>query len=407
MIGRPYKKSDLKHVERIWSECGWISGKKEEKESLKIFLNGGDPYVYETNKNVECFVQTNPAEFNYNETTLPHCAVCAVTASRVIRRQGIAKKLLAEALSTEAAKGFVTSGLGIFEQGFYDLLGYGTTWYEHWIDVDPVWFNVPVKHREPVRLSKDDIKDIIKNRNSRTKIHGAITIPKEDFTLSEMVYDGNYGLGYRDNKGRLTHHFWFRAQGESGPYRIKWFAYETFEQFLELLALVQSFGDQVRKIIMREPSWIQIQDYIKKPFQLMEITSKGKYECKTTAVAYHQLRILDLYKAIEAVKYKDNVLEFNLKISDPIEDLVPENSKWKGCGGEFTVSLSSHSTLVKGYQEGLPVLESDIASFSRLWAGVLDVEALALSGKLKAPNELIQKLSLAFPRKYGSPDWDY
>ena len=44
-------------------------------------------------------------------------------------------------------------------------------------------------------------------------------------------------------------------------------AYQTGEQFLELMALLRSLGDQVRLVRMNEPPGIQLQDLMIQPFK--------------------------------------------------------------------------------------------------------------------------------------------
>jgi predicted acetyltransferase len=70
------------------------------------------------------------------EADLPMSCVAAVTTSRVARKQGFAARLTAKAIAADAADGALVSALGMFEQGFYNRLGFGTGCYEHL-----VWFN--------------------------------------------------------------------------------------------------------------------------------------------------------------------------------------------------------------------------------------------------------------------------
>ena len=57
---------------------------------------------------------------------LPLSVVSSVTTSLIGRKQGLAGATTAEALSRSAQSGAAVSLLGMFEQGFYDLLGFGS-----------------------------------------------------------------------------------------------------------------------------------------------------------------------------------------------------------------------------------------------------------------------------------------
>lgn len=126
---------DQKAVYRIWREVGWIDNAKQEKFLDKI-VKAGRSLVAEINDEAECFVLSAPAIFRYLNEDLAMSAVTAVTTSRIARKQGLAKKLTAHLIAADAAEGALVSALGIFEQGFYNLLGYGSGPYEHWISFD-------------------------------------------------------------------------------------------------------------------------------------------------------------------------------------------------------------------------------------------------------------------------------
>ena len=123
----------------------------------------------------------------------------------------------------------------MFEQGFYDKLGYGTGNYFKQLHVDPAELNIPVKCRIPKRLTIKDYEAVHANRLNRLKLHGRFDMLSPIATKSEMEFTKKgFGLGYYDEAGRLTHHIWIDPHGkESGPYHVMWCAYETNEQYQE------------------------------------------------------------------------------------------------------------------------------------------------------------------------------
>jgi hypothetical protein len=103
----------------------------------------------------------------------------------------------------------------------------------------------------------------------------------------------------------------------------------------------------------------------------------------------------------------DKPVEFNLVVEDPIERFLPEKSRWKGCGGAYTVSLGAKSTLKSGTANGLETLHASINDFSRYWLGVQSAEALNVTGQFDGPRQLLEKLDKANNLPSPDPDWDY
>jgi len=67
-----------------------------------------------------------PGSLRYLEQDLPFCAVCGVTTGYAGQKQGLAGKLTAELIALDVAEGALVAGLCMFEQGYYDRLGFGT-----------------------------------------------------------------------------------------------------------------------------------------------------------------------------------------------------------------------------------------------------------------------------------------
>lgn len=118
----PEKDRDAVH--RIWREIGWLEDGLEE--SMDIFLSSGDVMVADIEGEAECLVMTIPGSMRYLSEELPFCCVASVGTSRLARRQGLAQKTTARALALSATHGSLVAGLGVFEQGFYNKLGFGT-----------------------------------------------------------------------------------------------------------------------------------------------------------------------------------------------------------------------------------------------------------------------------------------
>jgi hypothetical protein len=340
-------------------------------------------------------------------------AVTGVTTSMLGRRQGLALRTTAELVAREADLGLTLSGLGMFEQGYYDLLGFGTCGYEHWMRVDPSHLRIPGERPErlPVRLSLDDAREIHECRLSRMRRHGSCCLLAPETTKAEMRWGKNpIGLGFRDEHGSLTHHVWMCSrEPEHGPFYVQWLCYRNWEQLLELLWLISNLREQVDVIEMGEPPCIQLQDMLSQPIKTWRLSRKMKLDQGVLAIAYFQFRMLDLAVCVAATRLPGvKELSFNLSLDDPIAGLLEEREGWKGVAGEYVVSLGEVSSAISGTRDGLPVLRATVNAFTRLWMGTMKASGLAVTDSLEGPAELLEQLDQAFaPVPSPRPDWDF
>lgn len=404
---RPYDpEKDKKAAHRIWYEVGWMDAEKEEK-GLEIFLAGGRALVAELNGEAECLVVSMPGHVHYQDQVLPFGAVAGVATSRVARKQGLAKRLAAQLVAADVADGALVSGLGMFEQGFYNQLGFGTGVYEHWISFDPAQLNLQRRHRVPKRLNKDDWQIMHQALLARQKRHGSLNILPEAFTQGELhARDKDFGLGYCDGpNGELTHFFWGR--NKRGSFSIGMMAYQTGDQFLELMALLKSLGDQTRLVGMQEPPHIQVQDLITQPFRYRQLTRKSDYESSHTTEAYWQLRLCDLPACLTQTHLRGEAVHFNLKLSDPIARHLPEDAPWRGVTGDYVVTLGPLSGAELGQDKALPTLTASVNAFTRMWFGIRPASGLAVTDDLAGPPELLAQLDAVLTLPVPQLGWDF
>ena len=400
---------DFESLKRVWHEVGWLKDEKREEEALKLFLAGTRAWVGELAGSVESHVAIAPGTIRYLDADLPFAGIAGVMTSRIARHRGLASRLVAHAIAQAAADGAAVCGLGMFEQGYYDRFGFGTGSYEHSFTFDPAALTVKGIPRIPVRLSPDDWERVYANRIARHRAHGACNIESPALTHGEMVWTKNgFGLGYADPSGTLTHHLWVETNDPvHGPYTIQWLAYRSGEEFLELLRLIKSLGDQVHAVRMGEPPGIQLQDFIEQPFRLHQLTRGGKLEVKTQASAYWQARILNIEKCLTVTHLSGPGVEFNLELSDPIVDFLPPDASWRGISGNYVVHLGPESETHPGQKPGLPTLHASVGTFTRLWLGVLPASGLAISDALAGPTELITALDKLLRLPAPHLDWDF
>lgn len=389
---------DEKAVIRIWQECGWPDpNKKELLKPFQDFLGGGTADVAEYDGEAECLVTTHSGSMNMLDTALPFRAVSCVTVGRRLRRLGAAGELTARAVMRAAEDGDALAGLGIFDQGFYNKLGFGNFPYIHTIALDPLSLKVPGLERPPVRLTAKDISRIDSNMSERLSHHGLVRIPGKALLGMNMAEAENgFGLGFEDKKGKLTHHFWAKPKGESGPYDIWWMVYRNYTELIELMSLIKNLGDQVYTVTLREPWGIQIQDLLIRPFRTREISGEGSFRNEMKAASWKQARILNMESVLAALRLPFGRIQFNLELTDPIEKYLSDDADWKGLGGSWTVTLAeTGSSATRNKNSGaadLPVMTATVNAFTRLVFGVTTAAGLAATDNLSAPSELLKWL---------------
>ncbi len=399
---------DLPAVQRIWKECGWVES-DEEVAAIEDFLKDGDTIVATIDGEPECCAHSSQGKIQYLDEPLNLGAVSAVTTSHISRKLGFAKKLTANLLAIQAEQGMEVSALGMFDQGFYDKLGFGTGSYENWINFDPATLNVSYPFRPPKRLGVDDYEAIHGAMMSRVSSHGNVFLSSSAMVKAEMTWTAKpFGLGYYDGpNGSLSHFIWGEMKGEYGPYTITLRAYQTGDQLLELLSLVKSLGDQVHQIGTLEFGDIQVQDLLKQPFRTKRTTRKGQFEQSTNATAYWQMRMLDIHSCLSKTHLNTPQIRFNLALTDPVANILDEGSNWRGLSGDYVITLGPESSAQNGREDSLPTLNATVNAFSRMWFGVRPATSLAITDALHGDNLLLKSLdeSLRLPKPHLG--WDF
>lgn len=199
-----------------------------------------------------------------------------------------------------------------------------------------------------------------------------------------------FGLGYRDESGTLTHFVTGSMKGEHGPLHVEFLTYRTTDQLMELLRLLRELGDQVRTVRMFEPPHVQMQTLVKEPFRDRMRTRASDHEGGALAIAWWQLRMLDVGQCVAALDGAGEPFEFNLSLSDPVTD--HDGGGWSGVAGDYTISVDRPSRAARGHRDGAPLLRAGVGAFSRLWFGVASATSLAATDDLDAPTDLLDRL---------------
>lgn len=401
---------DNRAVRRIWKECGWLRDEEHDGVYVDgILSDANDVLVATIDGAPECAVIGVNGNIRYLDEALELGAVAGVTTSRVARKLGFAAGLTARLLARQAAAGMHVSALGMFEQGFYDKLGFGTGTYEHWIRFDPATLMVDHPFRPPKRLHVRDFGAIHVSLCNRKRSHGSVVLSSPQLTRADLgLTPDAFGLGYFDGSGGgLTHFIWGSATGEHGPYTIKCIAWQNPDQLLELLALIKSLGDQVGQVSMLEIGDIQLQDLLKRPIRQRRATRNGVFANDSQSLAYWQLRMLDLPACLDRTHLNTPPLRFNLDLTDPVEQYLEEGGNWRGVGGRYVIELGERSGAAQGHDNDLPTLSASVNAFSRMWFGIRPASSLAITDNLTGDGALLARLdaTLRLPRAHTGLDF--
>lgn len=406
-ITRYNQDRDRDAAHRIHVEVGWAErGSKRDQEIQGYYTTAGGAWVGRLDDETECLVTTATGNMRYVDDDIPFTGVTGVTTGHIARKHGLASRVTARAVASDVADGAMVAWLGMFDQGFYDRIGFAAGPYDHSIAIDPSYLNVPRLTRRPVRLGQDDWKDLHACRVSRMKWHGAVTFDAEELTHGDVLCGDKkcFGLGFRDDAGELTHFMWLRAQNMGqGRFNVVCMAYRDNEQFIELMSVIKSLEDQSRFVRILEPPHLQIQDLLSRPLRRFYDTEDNKLgllaECEC------QLRVCDVIGCLERTHLRCHEKRVNLDLTDPIGDYLPDDLPWRGTGGQYIATLGPQSSAEPGTDPDAPMLKASINAFSRMWLGTRPASGLAVTDKLSGSPELLEFLDHAF--RHPQPRWDW
>ena len=399
---------DFKAVLRIHREVGWVENKAQAKALEKLAPRCAG-LVFPVRGEAECAVFTSPGAMRFQDEDLDMSAVLAVTTSRVARKLGAAKRLTARALADAAAAGHDIAMLGMFEQGFYDRLGFGTGAYANVVRFDPATLTVDAPFRPPRRLERRDWRKIHRAMHERARGHGGCVLHEPRVTHSDMAHDNLVALGYFDGPDEtLSHFFCGEAKNEHGPYDVYAYAYQTPEQLFELLAVMKSLADQVSSFAMIEPAEIQLQDLLRQPFRHRRGGEGSKHAGFHRANAYWQARILNLAQCMAKTRLAGEPVDFRLRLRDPVAECLDDDCPWRGVAGDYSVTLGEQSrcTPDEGAQDQ-PTLTASVGAFTRMWLGVRPASSLALTDDLRGDARLLRDLDRLLRLPPPQPGWDF
>ena len=118
------------------------------------------------------------------------------------------------------------------------------------------------------------------------------------------------------------------------------------------------------------------------------------------------MRVLDLQACIAALP-GEYALQFNLKLSDPVEKYLDGSQGWTGVGGDYVVSMGARNTIEQGVDSSLPLLSCDVNSLTRWVWGVAPAKSLRLTDSFSCDEALAVQLERCIEFSNPKFDWDF
>ena len=385
------------HSEKViflLKEAGWLE-RDSDRDAFISYLNrqGASTVVAAVDSKIEGLaVAEHNASMNYMFQTVNLTVIDTVCASGVSRGMGVASMLVARQLANAADNGLHLASLGVFDQGFYDRLGFGSCIAEPLFCFDPLQLICKQERRTPERLGEDNFLEIYECLLNGVEAHGVVRISNPEWLKLQLKKDNISSFGFRNKCGKLTHFISIKEISKIAI-GVVFCSFSCSEEFFDLLSLLRSFGDQIYSIYMTSPPKINLSDCLLRPTRFDKTQKRDKTTCRVRT----QFRILDLFECIEKVKLPSSEkVSFNLRISDPLTDYLSEgggiNCDWRGVSGEYVIHLGEESFAERGRDNTLEYMEASISAFTRLWLGVAQASTLCFTDEMSAPAKLLSKL---------------
>lgn len=392
-----------------WKDAGWFE--KGQEKAAGEFIDSGSALVGIHQGRAVALATSGRGTFKhflFNDE-LQFCSINSVNVAFHGRKKGFAALLTAELLAQAAENGVACAGLGMFEQGFYDRLGFANMPYWKSVYLRPSEISLQGRTvSDPVRLNGDDWEEVHNSRTKRLRGHGSINLEPSSTRAAFDFSPGCFVLGFRNEREELTHHVFFeKIRNEHGPVFTGWLCFRNSEQFRDLLLLIKNMGDQIDLIRISEPGGIQIQSLLNRPLASGRRTlNSGAKRVETRALSWTQCRILNLDKCIQGLVCPGGKCSFNLRLTDPVNSFLDKSFSWRGTGGDYAVKLSDSSDMAKGFIKGLPLLECSVNAFTKLWNGTTRATMLPYTEKISAPAELLEKIDESLFMPEPAYDWE-
>ena len=149
-----------------------------------------------------------------------------------------------------------------------------------------------------------------------------------------------------------------------------------------------------------DPATLRVDQPFRPPRRLTAKNWRDVYQAMRARLRGHGSIVMN----VEELVYAESVT-FNLRLSDPVEEQLGDDRRWRGAAGEYIVTLGEECSAQRGRSTGLRTLSASVGAFSRLWLGVRSASSIAVTDDLRGDGALLRRLDRALrsPPHFGWP----
>lgn len=429
---RPAAESDIRAIAELWATA--FPGRRTVDDRVRMLETGGRYGGLETVLVTEVDGRIAGAAKLYSMTQhitglpVPMMGLAAVAVAPDHRRQGIAARLCQEAVETAAARGDAISVLYPFRPDYYQRLGWGLTGHlvEHrfatvaLVDLagDPA-----VSQVRPARLPADGPAIAAVYAEVAGRSHGPIArdervwayrISGQELGVLPVDPERAWTGGGDPRRAVLVHqvvdgaidgYALLRYRPSDDPAGRKVVIRELIsrspEAYRGLLGWVARKAEQWPRALHYARPGERFADRLRDPRPPGSPGARSLYFPAGRIIRGPMLRILDVERALQTRRWFDGPrrttpdppIDLQVRVRD---ELRPANSgMWfvtiAGEGSGVAARAGPAEVAARRGSEALPSIDTDIATFSRVWAGeLLPSEAAELGlGRLSGDKDLL------------------
>jgi predicted acetyltransferase len=380
---RPARRKDIESVSRVIATSfllDYTAVKKSIERAARASIS--DFIVAEANRQILGCLKINPFELYMRGTKLKMGGIGGVAVLPEHRRKGIAEELMNSSILRMAEEKYPVSILYPFQHKFYRKFGWEFVGGAYLYDFSTN--NLPsFEERQFVRRWTPGDRSAILSVYAESIVDGSCALARNaKFWKFEVFPKFSECYVYDDGsvRGYLVYDY------HKGPEAIDIFVREliilTPQAYRGILGFLSSLGEQVAAIKYLAPVDEPVHDFLKEPRSTEAQRIVFEYKKLATFCSGFMLRVVDLKAALNAVR---NLASVNGEITIHVQDKQnPGNSE--------PVRLSADGGTVRVYPDtgGKVDLETDIRTFSQLYAGSLTAEQAFRADRVKGDASAIK-----------------
>ncbi|MEA3335430.1 MAG: GNAT family N-acetyltransferase [Chloroflexota bacterium] len=345
-----------------------------------------------------------------NGGVLPAGLIGSVAVAPEHRRRGHAGRMMDSLLSEFYDLGTPISLLFPFSATWYRNRGYGMANFNRYIEIPPRLIpdypeRLLVRRARPG--DRSNMRILYENSLGDPRNNGWLSRgdwewenrlwSKEDYEI--VVYEGNAGV-----EGYLV--YWLVWNDDMSQAKVIEWVWQNDEAWRGLAGFLSALGDQFRTVAMNAAAHEPLLTALSPPYDPSTGTVEFVFFPNSRVISGFMLRVVHIKNALRQRSFPPDVTaHFHLSIEDA---QLPGNTR------PLCVHIADGSAGVQELDGSPPaeerqlMVETDIATFSELYTGLVSAEQARTVGRLLATDDVCNKLTSSFrtaPLNMWPTDW--